>query len=109
MSKNNFYIIISLLLVVSSTTNTIIASNKKSTIVSIKENMFYINGQPTYKGRTWNGNKVEGLLMNSRMVQGIFDDLHIWKNVLCLCINKTPAIFPSSNNPAPEFRVSPHQ
>ncbi|UZR97010.1 hypothetical protein [Chondrinema litorale] len=46
----------------------------QKTIVSIKENQFYINGEPTYKGRYWNGNKIEGLLFNSRMVQGVFDD-----------------------------------
>ncbi|HEV7348554.1 hypothetical protein [Telluribacter sp.] len=44
------------------------------TIVEIKGNQFYINGQPTYPNRYWNGHKIEGLLMNSRMVQGIFDD-----------------------------------
>lgn len=47
----------------------------KQTIVSIENEMFLINGKPTYKGISWNGNKIEGLLMNSRMVQGIFDDL----------------------------------
>jgi hypothetical protein len=45
-------------------------------IVTIKGNQFYINGKLTYKNRFWNGNKIEGLLMNSRMVQGIFDDLN---------------------------------
>lgn len=50
-------------------------SNQKTT-VSIEENQFYINGELTYKGRHWQGNKIEGLLMNSRMVQGIFDDLN---------------------------------
>lgn len=44
------------------------------TIVTIKGDQFFINGQPTYKGRTWNGHKIEGLLLNSRMVQGIYDD-----------------------------------
>jgi hypothetical protein len=48
----------------------------QKTIVSIKGNQFYINGELTYKGRYWQGNKIEGLLMNSRMVQGIFDDLN---------------------------------
>src|ERR1043166_8141939 len=38
--------------------------------------MFCINDQPTYQGRTWNGKKIEGLLLNSRMVQAIFDDLN---------------------------------
>ena len=46
----------------------------QKTLVEIKGEQFYINGKPTYEGRTWKGNKIEGLLMNSRMVQGIFDD-----------------------------------
>jgi len=46
------------------------------TIVEIKGDNFYINGKPTYSGRYWNNHKVEGLLLNSRMVQGIFDDLN---------------------------------
>jgi hypothetical protein len=50
--------------------------SKNNTAVSIKENRFYINGELTYKGRIWQGNKIEGLLFNSRMVQGIFDDLN---------------------------------
>jgi hypothetical protein len=51
--------------------------NKKGeTIVSIKGEKFFINGEPTYKGRTWQGYPIEGLLMNSRMVQGVFDDLN---------------------------------
>ncbi|MEZ5043947.1 MAG: hypothetical protein R2828_28890 [Saprospiraceae bacterium] len=44
------------------------------TVVSIKGNQFYLNGTITYKDREWEGHKIEGLLMNSRMVQGIFDD-----------------------------------
>jgi len=47
---------------------------QKQTIVTIKGDKFLINGQPTYKGRKWQGHSIEGLLMNSRMVQGIFDD-----------------------------------
>jgi hypothetical protein len=46
------------------------------TKVSIEGEQFYINGTVTYPGRTWEGNKIEGLLFNSRMVQGIFDDLN---------------------------------
>ncbi|MBL9200464.1 MAG: hypothetical protein JNL39_08155 [Opitutaceae bacterium] len=46
------------------------------TTVSIEGDKFFINGRPTYEGRTWNGKKIEGLMMNSRMVQGIFDDLN---------------------------------
>jgi hypothetical protein len=44
------------------------------TVVQIVGNEFQINGRPTYEGRFWNGRKIQGLLMNSRMVQGIFDD-----------------------------------
>ncbi|MBM1105883.1 hypothetical protein JQC67_07025 [Aurantibacter crassamenti] len=46
------------------------------TVVSIKGDKFLINGELTYKGRTWQGHSIEGLLMNSRMVQGVFDDLN---------------------------------
>jgi hypothetical protein len=49
-------------------------SSAAKTLVEIKGDQFYINNRPTYPGRTWNGNKIEGLLINSRMVQGIFDD-----------------------------------
>jgi hypothetical protein len=48
----------------------------RKTEVSIVGDAFHINGRPTYAGRTWNGHKIEGLLLNSRMVQGIFDDLN---------------------------------
>jgi hypothetical protein len=47
----------------------------RRTAVEIAGNQFSINGQPTYRGRTWRGMRIEGLLMNARMVQGIFDDL----------------------------------
>ena len=46
------------------------------TEVSIQGDQFFINGKPTYEGRIWNGQRIEGLLLNSRMVQGIFDDLN---------------------------------
>lgn len=46
------------------------------TVVEIKGKSFYINGKPTYSGRYWDNNKVEGLLLNARMVQGVFDDLN---------------------------------
>lgn len=48
----------------------------RKTTVSIQGEAFHINGQPTYKGRSWNGKKIEGLLLNSRMVQATFDDLN---------------------------------
>jgi hypothetical protein len=49
---------------------------RRTTTVTLDGEMFCINGQPTYKGRTWKGKKIEGLLFNSRMVQAIFDDLN---------------------------------
>jgi hypothetical protein len=48
----------------------------RHTTVAIEGEKFLLNGKPTYAGRTWKGHKVEGLLFNSRMVQGIFDDLN---------------------------------
>ena len=52
------------------------AAPPRKTTVTIVGEAFHINGKPTYPGRTWNGKKIEGLLFNSRMVQGIFDDLN---------------------------------
>jgi hypothetical protein len=49
---------------------------ERKTAVAIDRDRFLINGRPTYEGRTWRGMRIEGLLMNSRMVQGIFDDLN---------------------------------
>jgi hypothetical protein len=46
------------------------------TVVSIQGGDFHLNGKPTYAGREWRGHRVEGLLMNSRMVQATFDDLN---------------------------------
>ena len=55
-----------------------------NTKVSIVEDAFYINGEITYADRNYEGHKIEGLLLNSRMVQGIFDDRnpetgHLWE------------------------------
>src|SRR4051794_23385968 len=47
----------------------------RKTEVAIRGDGFLINGRPTYAGRSWRGRSVEGLLVNARMVQGIFDDL----------------------------------
>ena len=44
------------------------------TSVSIVGEEFCLNGQPTYAGRSWHGHKIQGLLLNARLVQGIFDD-----------------------------------
>ena len=46
------------------------------TQVSIREEGFLIDGTPTYEGREYRGWKIEGLLLNSRMVQATFDDLN---------------------------------
>ena len=48
----------------------------RQTTVEIRGEQFFINGQVTYPGVTWHGKRIEGLLMNTRMVQGIFDDLN---------------------------------
>ena len=48
----------------------------RQTAVSIVGGDFYINGQPTHAGRSWQGHRMEGLLLNSRMVQATFDDLN---------------------------------
>ncbi len=53
-----------------------VAGPPRKTQVSIRGDAFLINGRPTYEGRTWQGHRIEGLLFNSRMVQGIFDDLN---------------------------------
>jgi len=44
------------------------------TTVSIQGDRFLINGRPTYEGRTCGDLRIEGLLLNSRMVQATFDD-----------------------------------
>ncbi len=46
------------------------------TQVTIVGEDFLIDGRPTYAGRHWRGQRVEGLLLNSRMVQATFDDLN---------------------------------
>lgn len=46
------------------------------TVIGIHGDQFRLNGMPTYPGRQWNGRRIEGLLLNTRMVQGIFDDLN---------------------------------
>ena len=51
-------------------------SHKTRTRVELRGEQFFINGEPTYAGQTWQGHEIEGLLMNARMVQGIFDDLN---------------------------------
>src|SRR5262245_14912283 len=49
---------------------------KRRTAITTRGDAFYINGRPTYAGRSYSGKQIEGLLMNVRVVQGIFDDLN---------------------------------
>lgn len=48
----------------------------RKTVVSIEGDAFHVNGKPTCAGRVYNGRKVEGLLLNARLVQATFDDLN---------------------------------
>jgi hypothetical protein len=50
------------------------AGAEPRTVVTIEGAAFRINGRPTYEGRVFRGYPVEGLLLNARLVQGIFDD-----------------------------------
>ena len=49
---------------------------KRHTHVAIRGECFLINNELTYKNKHWNGHRIEGLQLNSRMVQGIFDNLN---------------------------------
>ena len=60
------------------------APKPRATVVSIDGDRLRINGRYTFPGRVWNGIRIEGLLMNSRMVQATFDDenpetTRLWK------------------------------
>lgn len=52
------------------------AAEAPRTTVSIVGEDFHLNGRPTYPDRFRKGHRIEGLLMNSRMVQAVFDDLN---------------------------------
>jgi len=57
------------------------AVQERLTEVTIVGEQFHINGTPTYEGQTWITSyggeyPVEGLLMNARLVQGVFDDMN---------------------------------
>ena len=49
-------------------------AGSRQTELAIDGGRFLINNKPTYAGGSWRGHKIEGLLLNTRMVQGTFDD-----------------------------------
>jgi hypothetical protein len=57
-----------------------LGAQTRRTAVSIVGDQFRVNGAPTYQGRVWTtsggSHRIEGLLMNARLVQGVFDDLN---------------------------------
>jgi hypothetical protein len=75
MKKRLFFLLLLFLTAIIHSTGSY-AAFKAKTHVSIQGGKFLINGKPTFKGKTWQGYPVEGLLPNSRMVQGVFDDLN---------------------------------
>jgi len=54
----------------------VVGDDIEITLVDIRGDQFFLNDQVTYPGRSFRGHKIEGLLLNSRMVQGVFDDLN---------------------------------
>lgn len=54
----------------------ITAAPAPQTELSVRDDQFFINGKPTYPGRRYKDLRIEGLLMNVRAVQAIFDDLN---------------------------------
>ena len=73
MTKLVWLFFLTLVIIACQTSNTVYESFTK---VSIEGEKVFINGKPTFEGRKWQGYSVEGLLPNSRMVQGVFDDLN---------------------------------
>lgn len=45
-----------------------------ATTLGLENKAFTINGQKTYRGASFRGQSLEGLMFNSRMIQAIFDD-----------------------------------
>jgi hypothetical protein len=50
------------------------AAPRRATTLTIEGEDFHVDGKPTLQGRVWHGHRVEGLLPNARLVQGVFDD-----------------------------------
>ena len=53
-----------------------LCGDHRCTALSIVGDEYHLNGRPTYEGVEWKGKSMQGLLMNSRMVNAIFDDLN---------------------------------
>ena len=51
-----------------------VQTGARKTELAIDGERFLIGNKLTYPGRQWRGHKIEGLLMNTRMVLGFFDD-----------------------------------
>jgi hypothetical protein len=59
------------------------STSKPRTRVGIEGDKFLVNGVPTQQGQSFRDNSIEGLLMNSRMANAVFDDenkftRHLW-------------------------------
>ncbi len=54
----------------------------RNTSVTIQDDAWLINGAPTYRGREYQGHKIEGLLLNSRMANALFNDTNKLTQVL---------------------------
>jgi hypothetical protein len=70
----NFWFFLCLLLLPASMVAGEPTAEHRHTGVSIVGDEFCINGKPTYAAQSWRGHKIQGLLLNARLVQGIFDD-----------------------------------
>ena len=46
------------------------------TALGIAGGDWLVDGRPACEGRVWRGHRIEGLLLNSRMANGLFDDLN---------------------------------
>lgn len=42
----------------------VLLSAEPTTTLSIVGGDFHLNGQPTYSGRTWNGHRIDGLVLS---------------------------------------------
>jgi len=74
--NRNFFLLFALFATAICSRGLASGAEPRKTVLTIVGEDFHINGKPTYAGRTWNGHRIEGLLLNSRMVQATYDDLN---------------------------------